>query len=144
MKSDLSLYISIGHDTPHQISRFAWGGFSPQDMQKITYCAKRDEERRCDNTLRDELSKIGTSGAHSENMSRDAFRHMGPNQLPHPQDCRIPIGRGRPEFPFMPPHVLFSTIYHKYRGAFFKVVAPPGEAEKFWAQVKGGPGLYTI
>ena len=81
-------------------------------------------------------------------MSRDIFRNLPPNRLPQPRYIRVPVrhkllGRGRPLYPFLLPHETFATIYHEYPSAFKKVIAPPGEVEKFWNEVKGVSGFHT-
>jgi len=140
---EISLYRARHSDKSHKVSQFHWGGFTPQQVQKINYLAKRDEEMRARNKQRDALAKIGTSGENPKNLARDIFRHLPKNRLPLPRYIRVPVrhkllGRGRPLFPFTLPHALFSAIYHNYPDAWRKVIAPPGEIEKFWDQVKGG------
>ena len=105
--------------------------------------AKRDQERNAKTQERDRLAKLGASGVCSGNTARDLFRNMGKIKLAPAKYMRVPIkhkilGRGRPSYPFLLPHELFSTIFHHYPEAFKKVIAPPGETEKFWDQVKGG------
>jgi len=140
---EISLYRARHPDKSHKVSQFHWGGFTPQQVQKINYFAKRDEETRARSQLRDSLAKIGNNGEAPQDMSRDLFRKLPKNLLPLPRYIRVPVrhkllGRGRPLFPFMLPHAVFSAIYHNYPDAWRMVIAPPGEIERFWDEVKGG------
>ena len=118
-------------------------------MQRITILAKRDAERNATTAVRDSLAAMGSSGTHEGNMSRDFLRHVPTNRLAQLHHLHVPVrhkllGRGRVKYPFLFPHEVFASIYHNYPAAFFKVIAPPGECEKFWAQVKGVSGLHLI
>jgi hypothetical protein len=127
------------------VLEFGWGGFTPQQVQEIASLLKRDREQGADMNLLDELAALGADGTVPGNCARDLNRHIPPTRLPPPRYHRIPcrhkvVGRGRPLLPFIYPHEMFAHLYHEYPSVFFTRVAPPGEAERFWDEVKGGPG----
>ena len=124
-------------------TEFAWGFMNPQQVHTITRLSKIDEERKAKTATRDALANMGAQGQNRGNMSRDIFRKLPKTRLSKVRYFRVPVrhkllGRGNPLLPFLLPHELFSSIYHKYPKAFSKLIAPPGQVEKFWDDVKGG------
>lgn len=126
------------------VNEFGWGALTPQQVQKICHLAKQDHEQNAKTDYRDALAGIGASGADTGgNMARDLRRTLPGTRLPSLKFNRIPIrhkliGRGRPLMPFLYPHEMFAALYHEYPNIFFTLVAPPGEVERFWDEVKGG------
>jgi len=124
-------------------AEFAWGAFTPQQVHTISNLSKRDDERNAKRGVRDALATMGAKGQCRGNMARDIFRQFPKTRLPQPSSFHVPVrhkilGRGNPKLPFLLPHELFSAIYHQYPKAFRRLIAPPGEVERFWEDVKGG------
>ena len=116
---------------------------NPQQVHTITRLSKIDEERNAKKATRDALANMGAQGQNRGNMSRDICRKLPKTRWPKVRYFRMPVrhklvGRGNPQLPFLLPHELFSAIYHKYPKAFRRLIAPPGQVEKFWDDVKGG------
>jgi len=131
------------------VEEFGWGFFNPQQLQKLSEFCKNDitaaRNNALDASLLEDLAAIGADGGQPGNMARDLVRNLPATRLPDCKHHRIPvahkvIGRGRPLLPFLYPHELFAAIYHNYPAAFSKAIAPPGECERFWSEVSGGPG----
>jgi hypothetical protein len=124
-------------------TEFAWGFMTPQQVNTINRLWKIDEERKAKKATRNALADMGHQGQNRGNMSRDIFTRLPRTRLPKLRHFRVPVrhkllGRGNPQLPFLLPHELFSAIYHKYPKSFLKLIAPPGQVEKFWDDVKGG------
>jgi len=125
------------------VTTFCWGMLSSSQVHEIASLAKRDRLAGADMSELDRLEAIGSHGKHAGNYFRDILRMVSPMKLCAAFSVRIPVfhkllGHGRPLFPFLLPHELFSSIYYKFPRAFAKVIAPVGEIARFWREVAGG------
>jgi hypothetical protein len=123
-------------------SEFSWGRLTPQQVQKIANLAHLDHEGCKDWAKIHNMARIGESGHISGNAYRDLMRTLPPSRLPRAHKIKIPVqhkllGRANPKLPFLFPHEVFASIYHAYPAAFYTVLAPPGEIERFWDEVAG-------
>ncbi len=133
---------------PHMVEEFGWGQFTPQHVQLLAELAQKDIKNNADMSLLEDLASVGAYGNCPKNASRDLTRTLSESRLPTPKYHRIPIrhkllGRGRPKLPFLYPHEMVASLFHHYPRTFYRCVAPPGEAERFWDEVSGGSGLQT-
>ena len=114
-------------------------------MHKIASLAKHDMDGDVDLSYLNDLARLGAKGTRPNNMARDLVRNLPETHLPMTKSHHIPIrhkvlGRGRPLMPFLYPHEVFSSLYHHYPYVFETRIKPPGECERFWKEVSGGPG----
>jgi hypothetical protein len=127
------------------VEQNGWGEFTPQQLNKISKLAKHDMDNKVDLSMLNDLAALGADGTFKGNMSRDLVTNLPPTCMPQTRSHRIPVrhkvlGRGRPSMPFLYPHELFAAIYHHYPQVFETRIKPPGECERFWREVAGGPG----
>ena len=142
-------FILYRHDDapPMQmVQEHCWGNLTTTQVQEIAQRSKLDESGDYETALRDNLASSATTGANLKNASRDIGRNLPKTRFPKIKYHPIPIrhrtlGHGRPSLPFLYPHEVFSAIFHFYPAAFFTVIAPPGEVERFWSEVSSGLGL---
>ena len=129
------------------VEELGWGEYGPQQLQKISSLADHDIRAgaNVDLSMLKQLAALGAHGTCPQNMARDLVRGLPETNMPKTQSHRIPVrhkvlGRGRPLMPFLYPHALFSALYHYYPQVFETRIKPPGECERFWKEVSGGPG----
>lgn len=131
------------------LSQFAWGHFSGQMVQHIAQLAMADFKRVAGEIdgLDDLvwMSKLGTSGAHSNNVHRDLMLHVDVgNKLPKPFPFTLVFKapHGQQFQTAILPHELFSAIYHSYPGAWKESILPDtGRIPEFWQGVRSHPQL---
>ena len=120
------------------IKEFAWGGMSPQTVQKIASLAMADFRKAiaAGGVLKDldTLSKLGGSSKLSNNMHRDILQFQSESQLPKGCDVEMPFkGVGMQLQQVMLPHEMFAALYNNYPESWQKVVVPNSEKLKaFW------------
>jgi hypothetical protein len=129
------------------VEEFGWGGYTPQQLHKIASLAEYgiNAGANVDLSRPKQLATLGANGTISGNMARDLVRGFPETNMPKTKSHRIPIrhkvlGRGRPLMPFLYPHAVFAALYHHYPAVFETRIKPPGECERFWREVSGGPG----
>ena len=131
------------------VSQFAWGHFSAQMVQTIAGLAMRDimkvsdDYEQLDDLIK--LSKIGSSGAHSNNCHTALMAHVKPgvnlaNLFYFNAHCKPPHGEQTQAA--LLPHELFASLFHHYGPAFFSSVLPDtSRIPEFWQAVGDHPQM---
>ena len=115
----------------HLLNQYAWGKISVQEVQKFAMLALQDltEVTEGSSTVifpdLIRLSKLGSSGQHRNNMSRDIENYIeSMNDLPKATMVDLPTKKGNELTGIMLPHEIFSYLYEKYPKAFYKLFMP--------------------
>jgi hypothetical protein len=133
----------------HLLKQWAWGHFSPQQVQCIANLALQDfgsgapleDLRTC--------ASIGSSGQHPNNMHRDLVAKFAPNMFETQEICLPLKARSTPGFRMswqkvMWPHEVFSVLYNNYKHSWQETISPGDDAlESFWAQVQEHPQMHN-
>ena len=110
------------------LQQYAWGLMSVQQVQQIAALVLQDMDLLKVSTdvvfpQLEALRKLGSSGIHMNNMSRDIDKYvMTMQQLPPSTDFTIPTTRGEEKSQALLPHELFSYLYENHRAAFNKML----------------------
>ena len=130
------------------LGQYAWGTMSVQQVQDIASLAMEDLQQT-ESLVRfpdfEQLSKLGSSGMHVNNMSRDIGRYIDSiGNLPPTSAVEIPTKQGDAKTGIMLPHEIFSFLFENYPTAFKKLFMPGGEndCENFWRQCSGASTLH--
>ena len=127
------------------IEKWAWGGLSTPDLQKLASAAFKDGLHHPQVRA---LAALGAWGKYPANMQRDLLQAVG-------ADCKLkfatchfkvsllgPKGVGLPtDVTMILPHKLFSMLYHHRPAAFQSSVlgGGPGNIRAFWRAMKDHP-----
>ena len=140
----------------HLLTQYACGKMSVQEVQALAALAVEDlKEGNSTVVFTDliQLSKLGSSDQHKQNMSRDMEKYIESiNSLPKPTMVDLPNKNGQELTGLMLPHQSFSFLYEKYRTVFNKLFMPCGtqQIQDFWRQcsgaacLQGQPGILIV
>ena len=130
------------------IEQWAWGGYSPQEAQRVGKLVMQDIEtiKRAGPGARfrdlEGLAHIGDDGKYPGNMHRDMLSIMPNINLPQPAKLDLPMQDSstgqisRTEQAILYPHLMFASLYHHFRAAFFDRLVPDVKGlESFWNNV---------
>ena len=131
------------------LSQFAWGHFSGQLVQTVAALAIADimkvsnDYEQLDDLIR--LSKLGSSGAISNNIHRDIMVHASP-VVRLPALFYFNVGFkppfGQQSQAALLPHELFSALFSNYNAAFCSSIVPDAsKVQEFWKAVKDHPQM---
>lgn len=125
-----------------------WGQISPQLMQKIMSLMEKDLEAAKNGTLNltgiRKLAKLGSNGAHPNNIWRD-LRNILPKPKLQLAQVQIPmkhttLGKFAASIPMLLPHTLFAALYEQFPDMFNKIVlGSTQQCRKFWRAVEPSP-----
>ena len=100
------------------MNMFAWGMFSPQQVQNIARLACEDMEKISNGAEFKDLqvlANLGAAGACSNNMHRDLTQKFGSiSKLPEFFKTDIVFKTGTHQQEFLLPHEMFATFYEEY------------------------------
>lgn len=126
-------------------TQWAWGRFSPQEIQHIALLAEKDTTAAGCTAVPSTLSALGdmgTSGQHSNNVHRDLMKLVKDDtQLPEPFFVSLPFKRGSLVQAIMLPHLVFHCLWTHYRQYWESIFLPGGVdgLVKFWAHFASHP-----
>ena len=135
---------SDSHLGKYLIAEFAWGKISAQTVQAIASHAARDMEAGSGLAELKKLSSLGAHGRFPNNVHRDLWRHV--QDLPRISPATtvpMPTKSNDMMASLLLPHIMFSSLFHEYQDAFFKLMTPDGrgQLEQFWDQCSDAPEL---
>ena len=142
---------SISHnlfiDTP-MVLMWAWGFVSAQVVQHTLAILLKDleaaEQGVLDKSLIQELAKMGTNGAHPNNIHGELLTKYRNTHMPKQHSFMVPLkhsvlGVFSRSMDIILPHELFAALYEHYHAAWTMYICPSVESIKsFWKSVKGG------
>ena len=127
------------------IEQWSWGQLSTPQIQRIAAAAKADFEAG-GHTVPDQIEKISAIGSHGRHTGH-LFRDLTKYKIKQPilASARVDytmwirkIGFRTKQSPIsiVPPHALFSLLYHSNRQAFDNMLlGSTNEISKFWDEV---------
>ena len=127
----------------HLLTQYAWGKMSVQEVQHFATLALQDLTEGNSTVIFPDLiqlSKLGSSGQHKNNMSRDMQNYIeSMNDLPKATMVDLPTKNGNELTGVMLPHEIFSYVYEKFPTVFKKLFMPGGtqQIQDFWRQCSG-------
>ena len=132
---------------------WAWGTISPQLLQHIMMLFMRDLDNAEQGMLKKDrvrkLSKLGTSGAHPNNMNHQLIDSLPATKMPSPHSFLAPLrhsilGYMHRAVDMILPHELFAAFYHHYPQAWQERVFHSTErCSRFWRSVQGSVQFLT-
>ena len=141
-------------DTPSLLcnwlqQQWAWGRFSPQEIQHIAMLAKRDSEAAGATHLQKplcSLASLGTEGQHANNCHRDLLALIKDvSFLPQPLSVFMPfkITAKTALQSTMLPHLVFHQLWASYKDYWNSCFLPNGKKglEDFWAKFQDHPAM---
>ena len=134
----------------HLALEWAWGSYSPQEVQQLAALACSDLMAAGGEPLPAlaSLSSLGSHGEHPNNMNRDLLSLMPRSFLPAAKTFVAPfknnLGEIEPkQTDMLYPHEWFAAFYTHYDEAFKKNVCPSREfAADWWSQFDGSQRLH--
>ena len=131
------------------MEKWSWGEMSPQAVQSLAAASVKDmTSMSC--TPPEELlylSRLGSSGLFPNNMHGELLRFATKkSKFDDPYCCFLPFKApwNKQSQTLMLPHVVFSNLFHKYPGAFKKIMAPDENfLLEFWELQKGHPAYQS-
>lgn len=133
---------------------FAWGVYSPQQVQHLASLACKDMDRllsMCKDKEKPELQDLkklaglGYEGRHANNCHRDLLKMIGQaSSLPKALEISVPMKgfTGLPSTYMFLPHEMFAAMYKSYYPAFKEMFCPSAEkCAEFWGQVYNHPAM---
>ena len=131
------------------LKQYAWGHMSVQELQELASLVLQDMNvlKKTDEVMfpqLEALSKLGSSGLHPNNMSRDIDRYiLSVHHLPPSNHFSVPTSKGEEKSQALLPHELFYYLHENHPVAFQKIFTPDGESglANFWKQCVGTSGL---
>ena len=143
-----------GVDKPSLLSnwlqqQWAWGRFSPQEIQHIAMLAKRDSEAAGATHLQKplcSLASLGTEGMHGNNCHRDLLQVIKDvSFLPQPLSVFMPfkITAKTALQSIMLPHLVFHHLWVSYKDYWNTCFVPNGQKglEVFWKNFQFHPAM---
>lgn len=126
-----------------------WGIFSPQVAQTIAHLAMQDIEAVKSTGGSPEalqnIAKLGNYGKLPNNVHRDFMTVASKGtEMGNATRVKMPfaLGLGEVDQDIMLPHVLFASIYEKFKDSWKKVIVPSDEdLEAFWDAQEDHPNL---
>ena len=112
------------------LEQWAWGNFSPQQVQCIAALFKKDAEalgvRHVQSSLAT-LANLGSEGRHANNVHRDLMNVVKEKtHMPEPLYANMPLKSKWPLQAVMLPHLVFHHLYTHYQDFWNKVFLPAG------------------
>eukprot|EP00438_Fugacium_kawagutii_P016899 Skav205369 [mRNA] locus=scaffold2437:85413:87176:+ [translate_table: standard] len=125
--------------------QWAWGRFSPQEVQHIAALAQKDMKAFGCNALPSNLcalAEMGTYGKHPNNVHRDLMKLVQPDsKLPEPFFVTL-LCKGHDSVQaVMLPHLVFHALWKHYRAYWEAIFLPSGVdgLVKFWKHFASHP-----
>jgi hypothetical protein len=130
---------------------FAWGQFSPQQVQHIAQLACRDIAKVQPNGSKfndlETLASLGASGVYPNKIHGELMAKYGQlSKLSPPFKADLPFKEplGTKPQAFLLPHAMFADMYHNYPEHWRQHVLPSAtELGKFWAAVESHPQMIS-
>ena len=128
------------------MNMFAWGMFSPQQVQNIARLACEDMEKISNGAEFKDLrvlANLGAAGAHSNNMHRDLMQKFGSiSKLPESFKSDIVFKTGTHQQEFLLPHEMFATFHAEYPNHWQQELVPSSEVlQEFWFAMREHPQM---
>ena len=128
------------------MNMFAWGMFSPQQVQNIARLACEDMEKISNSAEFKDLkvlANLGAAGAHSNNMHRDLMQKFGSiSKLPESFKSDIVFKTGTHQQEFLLPHEMFATFHAEYPNHWQQELVPSLEVlQEFWFAMREHPQM---
>ena len=131
------------------MSMFAWGHFSPQQVQEIAKCCLDDilkaKNEDCKFDDLEFLAKLGSGGAYANKMQGELMnrcQHMSKLPQPFHEHVKFKAPLGYKDQAFLLPHEMFAHIYHHYPSTWEKSILPSNAVlGTFWDAVQGHPQM---
>ena len=133
----------------HLVSEFAWGSYSPQQVQNLASLTLQDFRKvaRPEDLPEDlvKLAGIDSSGRCPSKCHEDLMKLVEPRiKLPQPTVANLPFKaphNEKPQAMFLP-HETFASLFHDYGEGWMKSMVPDAsEIPAFWDSVANHPGL---
>ena len=131
------------------LKMFAWGTFSPQQVQSMAALVVQDiqtaEEKAGRLVELERLAELGTHGQYPNHIHGDLMGKIKTTSNIQPTyyetlTFKSPVGPARQGF--LLPHETFATIYHNYPKTWERSVLPNTEAlADFWQSVEEHPQM---
>lgn len=125
------------------LEEYAWGRMAPQMVQKLSSLAIRDFREGGGLADLERLASMGTSGHHSNNLSRDITKIT--EEIPRMQKPfveKLPFTTGTRLQSFLLPHETFACLYTEYKSAWDNIVCTgAAQLQRFWEDVSGHPQM---
>ena len=114
----------------HLVSQWAWGKYSPQEIQLLANLAKRDMEAMGVSKVQSSLASLasmGSSGKHANNCHRDLMKLVNDKSwLPQPLQVVMPFKPADFVQSVMLPHLVFHALYTHYPAFWAACFLPLG------------------
>ena len=160
LAGEVASHIAGSSLVAHLLMLWAWGLFSPQQLQSLAEKASRDLEDalsdagKCESIKQDlkKLKSLGTSGKYANHMHRDLMDRMEESKM-QMWYVKMPLrmlSRAKNMLYMLSqtmllPHLLFSTMGNFYPAAFSKLMCPsPERLAAFWESMQGNPQLQCM
>lgn len=118
------------HLADHLLEGWAWGKYSPQEVQCIAALAMKDMEALGVASVQsslDALANLGSQGKHSNNVHRDLMNLVkDKSALPEPLMVNFPFKKNLCLQAVMLPHLVFHFLYTQYKDFWHKSFLPCG------------------
>ena len=133
----------------HLIYQFAWGAYSPQEVQRLASLALNDMKKvaRPEDLPQDliDVAAIGAGGKHPSKCHGDLIKLVEPQiKLPQPTVAKLPFKapvKEHDQAMFLP-HEVFASLYKDYGDAWVRSMVPSeGNIPEFWDSVAEHPSL---
>ena len=124
---------------------WAWGRFSPQEVQHIAALATRDMKSAGTTNIQPSLanlSSLGSEGKHSNNVHRDLLALVkDTSSLPEALFVKMPLKNMSVLQAVMLPHLVFHCLFTKYKDYWNSCFLPDGHAslQRFWSSFSSHP-----
>ena len=131
----------------HLVIQWAWGKYSPQEIQLLAHLATRDMEALGLSeipTSLTSLAALGSHGRHANNCHRDLIHYMKDKTfLPDPLQVHMPFVATMLLQAVMLPHLVFHTLFTKYPTYWANCFLPGGVKSlvKFWKHMMPHPSM---
>ena len=135
------------------LSQYVWGWMTPQEVQRVAMHARDDMRMLTGQTSTlpevEGLAALGAEGKYPNNVRSQLYDHyLNATRVSEPTPVSMPMMslnqelNARTQQHIYFPHVVFSSIYHQYPGAFKENICPSMEAlQNFWAEVENSPQM---
>ena len=133
------------HLAEHLIEAWAWGKYSPQQIQCIAALAKKDMEAlgvATGQSSLNSLANLGSQGKHCNNVHRDLMNIVKDrSSLPEPLMVNMPFKSNIFLQAVMLPHLVFHFLYTHYKEFWHNCFLPSGVEGlvAFWKHFSSHP-----
>ena len=129
--------------------QWAWGRFSPQEVQHISSLAKKDMEAagvRNPQMMLQSLASMGSDGQHANNVHRDLMALIkDKTELPQPLHVQMPLKTKAKVAlqAIMLPHLVFHSLWVHYKDYWARCFLPNGTDGllHFWNHFETHPSM---